>query len=146
MLEFLSLEIWHLWLLAACVIAVVELLLLNSYYLLAVVGGAAIVGVISAIWDMSLTVQWFIFALATSMAAWGLHLLRSPSQQQHPDDIRYMEGRLVKVTERISPRGRVEYKSVSWAAESKHCFEVGETACIERIHGSTLYVTKIASD
>jgi len=146
MFESLGLETWHIGLMAASVIAVVELLLLGSYYLLAVAGGAAIVGLISSLVSISLTLQWFIFACATAVMAMLLHAFRSPVNKEIPDDISYMVGKQVEVLERVSPRGRVMYKGVSWAAESSVIFEIGEVACIERVNGSTLFIKKLESD
>ncbi|MDQ6968145.1 MAG: NfeD family protein [Mariprofundaceae bacterium] len=143
MFESLGLEIWHIWLIAASVIAIIELLLVGSYYLLAVVGGAVIVGLLSSMVDISLTVQWFIFTFATVLVAVFMRSLRSPAKKEIPDDISYMEGKLVSVLERVSPRGRVMYKSVSWAAESEDIFEVDETARIKHVDGSTLFIEKI---
>jgi membrane protein implicated in regulation of membrane protease activity len=146
MFESLGLEIWHIWLIAASVIAVVELLLLGSYYLLAVAGGAAIVGLIAAWVEISLPVQWFSFACATAVVAMVLRSFRSPRTKEVPDDISYMVGKQVEVLERVAPRGRVMYKAVSWAAESSVIFEVGEVASIERVNGSTLHIKKLESD
>lgn len=143
MFESLGLEIWHVWLIAASVIAVVELLLLGSYYLLAVAGGAAVTGLIASLVDMSLTVQWFVFVFATVVVAVLMRSLRAPTTKEIPDDISYMIGKQVKVLERVSPRGRVMYKSVSWAAESGEVFEVGDIACIEHVNGSTLFIEKL---
>jgi len=145
MFESLGLESWHLWLIAGCIIAAIELLLLNSYYLLAMAGGAAMVGAVSAIFDISLASQWLVFGIATSLTTWWMHSLRTSKQPELADDITYMEGKLVEVLEPISPRGRVMYKGVSWAAESESIFETGETARIERVNGSTLYVRKVNS-
>lgn len=141
MLESLGLEVWHLWLLAACVIAAVELMLVGSYYLLALAVGAAIVAAVSALMELSLTAQWLAFAVATAIAALLMRFLRAPIENKEPDDISYMVGKTVTVVETISPRGRVDYKSVTWAAESDEVLEIGDTACITRVHGSTLYVT-----
>ncbi|PCI45420.1 MAG: hypothetical protein COB41_01560 [Proteobacteria bacterium] len=143
MFESLGLEVWHIWLIAASVIAVVELLLLGSYYLLAVAGGAAITGLIASLVDISLTVQWFVFIFATVIVSVLMRSLRSPATKEIPDDISYMEGKLVTVLERVSPRGRVIYKSVSWAAESAEVFEVDETARIKHVDGSTLFIEKL---
>ncbi|MCF6208858.1 MAG: NfeD family protein [Ghiorsea sp.] len=141
MLESLSLEVWHLWLLAACVIAAVELILVGSYYLLALAVGAAVVTAVAAMMELSLTAQWLVFAVATAIAALLMRFLRTPAQNKEPDDISHMMGKTVTVVETISPRGRVDYKSVTWAAESDDVLEAGDTACITRVHGSTLYVT-----
>lgn|GEM_PF-3351099 len=142
MFESLGLEIWHVWLIAAIVIAIIELLLLGSYYLLAVAGGAAVAGLASSMVDLSLTAQWFVFAIATMVVAVLMRFLRSPETKEVPDDIAYMEGKRVKVLERVSPRGRVMYKGVSWAAESEGVFEVGEYAQIKHVDGSTLFIEK----
>jgi len=140
-LESLGLEVWHLWLLAACVIAAVELLLVGSYYLLALAAGAAVVGALASVTALPLTAQWLVFALATAVAAVLMRFLRSKNADQEIDDISYMVGKQVVVVETISPRGRVDYKSVTWAAESDEVLEVGVSARIYRVHGSTLYVT-----
>jgi len=145
MLESLGLEVAHLWLIAACVIAVIELMLVGSYYLLAVAAGAAVVGAATIIMDISLTEQWLIFALATAIAAGLMRYLRSPTKNNPPDDVSHMVGKLVSVVEAVAPRGRVIYKSVTWAAEcerSEDELAVGATARIVRVHGSTLYIEK----
>lgn len=143
MLEGLGLETWHIWLIAASIIAVVELLALGSYYLLAIAGGAAITGAISSLVTLSLAIQWFIFAFSTAIVAVLMRSLRSPKEKKIADDVSYMEGHLVEVIERVSPRGRVMYKSVTWAAESEDVFEIGESARIERVNGSTLFIEKL---
>jgi len=142
MLESLGLEVWHLWLLVACTIAVIELVMVGSYYLLALSAGAAVVGVVAAMTEISLTGQWLVFALATAVAAILMRYLRTPDEGKQADDISYMVGKSVKVIETIAPRGRVDYKSVGWAAESDEALDVGVTARITRVDGSTLYVTK----
>jgi len=142
MFESLGLEIWHIWLIAAVVIAIIELLLLGSYYLLAVAGGAAVVGLLSSMVEISFTAQWFVFASATVAVAVLMRFLRSPETKEVPDDISYMEGKRVKVLERVAPRGRVMYKGVSWAAESEDIFEVEEQARIKHVDGSTLFIEK----
>ena len=146
MFESLGLEVWHIWLIAASVIAVVELLLLGSYYLLAVAGGAAITGLVASLVDISLTVQWFVFVFATIVVAVFMRSLRAPATKEVPDDISYMIGKQVEVLERVSPRGRVMYKGVSWVAESEDIFETGEVACIARVDGSTLFIEKLKAD
>jgi len=142
-LESLALDIWHLWLLAACLITVVELLLVGSYYLLALSVGAVVVGGVAAFVDLSMTAQWLVFTLATIIAALLMRYLRTPVQH---DDISHMVGSLVRVVDTISPRGRVMYKSVTWAAESTEKLEIGVSARIIDVHGSTLYVTRVEED
>jgi len=146
MFESLGLEIWHVWLLAGCAIAVLELVLLGSYYLLAVAGGAMLVGIAAAIVPLSLTMQWFVFAVATALVALLMQKLRSPEVKQVADDASYLVGSLVEVVEAIAPRGRVMYKSVTWAAESADILAIGEHAVIEKVNGSTLHVKKITTD
>ena len=143
MLESLGLEVWHLWLLAACIIAVIELVMVGSYYLLALSAGAAAVGIVAAMTDISLAAQWLLFGLATGVAAVLMRYLRTPEDDKRADDISYMVGKLVTVVEKIAPRGRVDYKSVGWAAESDQVPEAGESARITRVDGSTLYVMKL---
>jgi len=142
MLEALGLEVWHLWLLAACLIAVIELVMVGSYYLLALSAGAAVVGIVAAMTDISLAGQWLVFGLATAVAAVLMRYFRTPENDKQADDISYMVGKQVTVIDRVAPRGRVDYKSVGWAAESDDVLEVGVTALITRVDGSTLYVTK----
>jgi len=139
MLESLALDVWHIWLLAACLIVVLELLLVGSYYLLALAVGAAVVGGLAAFMALTASAQWLIFTLATMIAALLMRYLRTPVIK---DDVSHMVGALVSVVETISPRGRVVYKSVTWAAESEDKLEKGVSARVTGVHGSTLYVTK----
>jgi len=143
MLESLGLEVGHLWLLAGCVIAVVELLLVGSYYLLALAAGAGVVGVAASMTDLSMTAQWLVFILATGVATGLLYFLRSKHADQEIDNISYMVGKQVQVVERVSPRGRVVYKTVTWEAESEDNLEEGVTALIIGVNGSTLFVAKL---
>jgi len=140
---FDALEAWHIWLIAGCVIAVIELLVLNSYYLLAVAAGAAIVGIAASMVTTSLTIQIFIFTLGTALAGGMLYLLRDEKSNHEVDDISHLVGERVVVVARIAPRGRVIYKSVSWAAESDDVLEIDAPARVLRVNGSTLHVEKI---
>ncbi|MDQ6990960.1 MAG: NfeD family protein [Mariprofundaceae bacterium] len=63
--------------------------------------------------------------------------------KKNKDDISHLEGKIVTIIEDVSPRGRANYKSVSWAAESDDTLHIGESARIVRIHGSTLYLEAI---
>jgi len=139
---FDALEAWHIWLIAGCVIAVIELLVLNSYYLLAVAAGAVMVGIASAMVATSLSMQILIFALGTALAGGLLYFLRGEKSNHEVDDISHLVGERVVVVTRIAPRGRVIYKSVSWAAESDDVLEIDASARIVRVNGSTLYVEK----
>jgi len=143
MLELWGIEVLQAWMIVASVILVIELLLLNSYYLLAVAAGAAVSGVLSFSMDISRPMQWLTFALATVLGAWLLRMFRSPEKKEVADDVSYMVGKLVQVQDRVAPRGRVLYKSVSWAAESDVVFEAGETARIGHVNGSTLFIEAI---
>ncbi len=143
MLESLGLEVWHAWLLIACVIAAVELLLVGSYYLLAVAAGAMVVGSIHSMMALSVAAQWFVFTLATAVAALLMGLVRPKDGKHDVDDISYMVGKQVKVVEKVSPRGRVVYKSVTWEAESEDRLEEGVTVVIIGVNGSTLFVAKL---
>jgi len=143
MFESLGLEVWHLWLLAGCAIAVVELLLVGSYYLLALAAGAGVVGAVASMTDLSMTAQWLVFILATGVATGLLYFLRSNKGDSEIDNISYMVGKQVQVVEKVSPRGRVVYKTVTWEAESEDNLEVGVTALIIGVNGSTLFVAKL---
>ena len=143
MIDSLGLEVWHIWLIAACIVAAIELLLLSSYYLLAVAGGLALTGIATAILAVSLSMQWFVFALGTVITALTMRYFRAPKDKEIADDASYMIGKQVEVVERVSPRGRVLYKGVTWAAESEDSFEKGETARIQHVNGSTLYIEKV---
>jgi len=138
-----ALDAWHIWLIAGCVIAVIELLVLNSYYLLAVAAGAVMVGIVALMGDISLTLQILVFALGTALAGGLLYLFRGKPKEQDVDDISHLVGERVVVIARIAPRGRVVYKSVGWAAESDEILEIDAPARIIRVNGSTLYVEKI---
>jgi len=139
----LDLEVGHLWLLAGCAIAVVELLLVGSYYLLALAVGAVVVGIAASVTELSTTMQWLVFILATGAATGLLYLLRSNNDDSDIDNISFMVGKQVQVVEKVCPRGRVVYKSVTWAAESEEHIEKGAKALITSVNGSTLFTTKI---
>jgi len=143
MFESLGLEVWHLWLLVGCVIAVVELILVGSYYLLALAAGAGVVGIAASMTDLSMQAQWLVFILATAAATGLLYFLRSKHGDKEIDNISFMVGKQVKVVEDVSPRGRVDYKTVTWEAESEDRLQKGDPAIIIGVNGSTLFVAKL---
>jgi len=135
-------ELWQIWLISACVLLIIELTLLNSYYLLAVVFAASLAA-LSAWFDASINIQWLMFTLGCGLGGIILYQLRPANIKENHDDISHLEGKIVSITADVSPRGRANYKSVSWAAESDDILHVGDSARIVRIHGSTLYVEAI---
>ncbi|MDX8389983.1 MAG: NfeD family protein [Mariprofundaceae bacterium] len=133
---------WHGWLIAACVIAVMELLM-GSYYLLALVGASTVAGLYAWLFDASMTIQWIVFTVATVASGLLLYWFRKGDKPKDIDNISHMVGKQVQIIDTVNPRGRAIYKSVAWAAESQDLIDVGKPAVIERVDGSTLYIKEI---
>jgi len=133
------LDAWQVWLISACIIAIIELTLIDSYYLLAVAFAASLAG-FSAWFGVSSNIQWLAFILGSVIGLIAMHSLRTSSNTKDKGDISHIIGKTVTVIEDVSPRGRVSYKSVGWAAESDDILHVGESGRIVRVHGSTLYI------
>jgi len=123
-------------------ILITELTLISSYYLLAIVFAASLAS-LAAWFDASMNMQWLAFIIGSGLGLIAMHQLRPSNTLENKDDISHMEGEIVSIIADVSPRGRANYKSVGWAAESDDILHVGDSARIVRIHGSTLYVEAI---
>ncbi|MDQ7001229.1 MAG: NfeD family protein [Ghiorsea sp.] len=132
-------EHWHIWLIVAFVILIVELMS-GTYFLLALAGGAAITAGIVGWQEPSLTMQLFTFA-AASVATYLLLLsFRKEKDVLNTDGTDHMIGQQVEVIDTINHQGRVKYKGVLWQAKSEDTITQGDMAEIIEVDGSTLTV------
>lgn len=145
-MEFDSSMHGYLWLSLGLLLGLIELML-GTYFLLALAGGALLTGLFSLISPMTWTFEVMLFAVFCVVSLGVLlHWKRKQSVTDQPvDDITRMHGQRVTVVVRTAPEGRVRYKGVDWKAESECPIDVGETAIIERVNGSTLYIKEHAS-
>lgn len=132
----------YLWLALGLLLGVIEIMV-GTYYLLALIGGALLTGIFSLIIPLELIHEVLLFGFASLASL--VPLLRwkkDADKEHHTDDITRLHGRSVIVIEKIAPAGRVRHKGVEWNAEAEDVIDVGETAVIEHVRGSTLYVKK----
>lgn len=136
-------EHWHIWLIIAFVILIVELMS-GTYFLLALAGGAALTSM-TTWWMMpSITVQLFIFAAASTATYALLISFRKEKDTQNNDGTTHMIGQQVEVIEAIKHQGRVRYKGVLWQAKSEDIIPVNTYAEIIAVDGSTLTVKALS--
>jgi len=131
------------WLALGLLLGVIEITV-GTYYLLALAGGALCTGVVALLFAINWMVQLAIFSLASMVSVFLLLRWRDAQSNadQPADDIRRLQGQRVEVIQRVAPDGRVRYKGVTWQAHADTAIESGEWALIERVQGSTLYITK----
>jgi len=137
-------EHWHIWLIVAFVILIVELMS-GTYFLLAVAGGAAITSALTAWFLPSITVQLSMFAAASVVAYLILLSFRKPKDEANSDGTTHMIGQQVQVVEAIAHQGRVRYKGVLWQAKSEQDIEQDAYAEIVAVNGSTLTVKPVTA-
>ena len=132
-------EHWHIWLIIAFIILIVELVS-GTYFLLALAGGAALTSL--ATWWIApdLTAQLFIFAAASAATYMLLLSFRKKKEEVNTDGTTHMIGQQVQVVESIEHQGRVKYKGVLWQAKSDDTIAQGDMAEIIEVDGSTLTV------
>ena len=132
-------EHWHIWLIVAFIVLIVELMS-GTYFLLALAGGAALTSIATWWATPSLTTQLFTFAVASALTYMLLLSFRKKKEVANTDGTTHMIGQHVQVIEAINPQGRVKYKGVLWQAKSEDSIEKGSFAEIIAIDGSTLTV------
>ena len=139
-MEFLSsIEHWHVWLVIAFIILIVELLS-GTFFLLALAGGGLLTSLLSWLIMPSTTMELFIFAVCSGIAYMILTAFRIEKEIEITDGTTHMIGQEVKVVEAIHHRGRVNYKGVLWQAKSEDLIEADAYAQIVAVDGSTLTV------
>jgi len=132
-------EHWHIWLIIAFLILIVELMS-GTYFLLALAGGAVLTSIATWWITPDLTAQLFIFAIASVVTYLLLLSFRKKKDTANTDGTTHMLGQQVQVVDNINPLGRVKYKGVLWQAKSKDNLEKGGFAEIIAVDGSTLTV------
>jgi len=131
------------WLALGLLLGMIEITV-GTYYLLALAGGALCTGVVALLFPINWMVQLAVFSLASMVSVFLLLRWRDAQNNadQPADDIGRLQGQRVEVIQRVAPDGRVRYKGVTWQAHADTAIESGEWALIERVQGSTLYITK----
>lgn len=139
-MEFI--EPWHVWLILAFIILIVELMS-GTYFLLAVAGGAALTSALTWGFTPSVTIQLFIFSAASALTYMLLLSFRKEKSEANTDGTTHMLGQHVQVLETIDQQGRVRYKGVAWQAMSDELILADTQAEIVTVNGSTLTVKNI---
>ena len=132
-------EHWHIWLIIAFIILIIELMS-GTYFLLALAGGAALTSIATWWATPSLTTQLFTFAVASTLTYMLLLSFRKKKEVINTDGTTHMLGQHVQVVETTHAQGRVKYKGVLWQAKSEDMIEKGSAAEIIEVDGSTLTV------
>ncbi|MCF6208969.1 MAG: NfeD family protein [Ghiorsea sp.] len=132
-------EHWHIWLIIAFVILIVEMMS-GTYFLLALAGGAALTAIATWWATPDLTAQLFIFAAASAVTYMLLLSFRKKKEVENTDGTTHMIGQQVQVVETTHTQGRVKYKGVLWQAKSEDTLEKGSMAEILEVDGSTLTI------
>lgn len=131
------------WLVTGAVLVLLELVIPGA--VLGFVGGAAMLtavlihfGHVSGFVNIMLTFFissiFFVLVLRTAL----LKLYPSHSTVENTDELKDAVGRIVEVTETITPykRGRIKYSEAGWEAQSESEIEAGEQAIIENRDGN----------
>jgi membrane protein implicated in regulation of membrane protease activity len=132
-------EHWHIWLIIAFLILIIELMS-GTYFLLALAGGAALTSIVTWWITPDVTAQLFIFAVASTITYSLLLTFRKKKEVANTDGTTHMLGQQVQVVDHINPLGRVKYKGVLWQAKSEDNLKKGSFAEIIAVDGSTLTV------
>ena len=132
-------EHWHIWLIIAFILLIIEMMS-GTYFLLALAGGAAITAAFVGWQEPNLTTQLFVFAAASAVTYVLLLSFRKKKEVANTDGTTHMIGQQVQVVESIEHQGRVKYKGVLWQAKSDDSIEKGDMAEIIAVDGSTLTV------
>ena len=140
-MEFI--EHWHIWLIFAFIILVVEIMT-GTFFLLALAGGAALTSLVTLWLDPTVTMQLLSFALMSIATYILLLFFRKEKTELNNDGTTHMIGQQVKVLEEIKRQGRVTYKGVLWQARSDEVIAVDSYAEIVSVDGSTLTVKSIS--
>ncbi|MDQ6989235.1 MAG: NfeD family protein [Mariprofundaceae bacterium] len=134
---------WHIWLIIAFIILIVELIS-GTYFLLALAGGALLTSLSAALIDLGLSMQLFVFAISSALC-YVLLLSFKKDKADITDGSQHMLGQQVEVLDAIEHRGRVRYKGVVWQAESPDKLQQGDIVEIISVNGSTLGVKSLTT-
>lgn len=150
-MDWISDNLWSVWLTAAAVLGVAELVSLDL--VLVMLAAGAVVGAVAAVAGAPLVLQ---LLLAGGSAAAMLFLVRPPvvKRLHHGPELRLGHGKLVGreavVTERITAHetGRIRVGGEIWSAQpydDATTIEAGETVEVLQIRGATALVHPIPS-
>ena len=130
------------WLITGAILVLLELVIPGA--VLGFVGGAAmltgaliyfghVTGFVNIMLTFFVSSIFFVLVLRTAL----LKLFPSDSVVENTDELKDAIGRIVEVTETITPykRGRIKYSEANWEAQSESEIEAGERAVIENRDG-----------
>ena len=141
-------EIHHYWIIFGIVLMIAEIF--TPGFLLASFGIGAFGGSLFAYWDYEFKVQLFVFSAVTMGVFFGIRPLYNKYfhklDDQRKTGVNAFLGNNYKVTENINNSensGRVQVGSESWRARSENneLFETGDLIKVNKVEGSTLFVS-----
>lgn len=141
-------EIHHYWIIFGIILMIAEIF--TPGFLLASFGIGAFGGSLFAYWDYEFKVQLFVFSVVTMIVFFGIRPLYNKYfhklDDQRETGVNAFIGNNYKVTENINNSensGRVQIGSESWRARSENdeLFETGELIIVNKVEGSTLFVS-----
>jgi membrane protein implicated in regulation of membrane protease activity len=135
-----------IWLIAGLALLILELFTTTMFLMW--IGAGALVTALAAVWVDPPWVQWLIFAvvstillLATRRLARSIH-----GQVTVPSNVDQLVGQIGVLLEAVDPQentGRIRVGSEEWRARSDARIPQGVRARVERIEGTTLWVTQV---
>jgi membrane protein implicated in regulation of membrane protease activity len=141
-------EIHHYWIIFGIILMIAEIF--TPGFLLASFGIGAFGGSLFAYWDYEFKVQLFVFSAVTMGVFFGIRPLYNKYfhklDDQRKTGVNAFLGNNYKVTENINNSensGRVQVGSESWRARSENneLFETGDLIKVNKVEGSTLFVS-----
>ncbi len=140
----MQIDIWLVWLIAACIAALLELMIPGFFMLSVSIGclGVMIASLFSlnGTWQVAIGLSAMVLFMAFIRP-----LLYATKKDPGIWGRSRLIGKAVTVTKDIVPpaKGRATLSGIEWDAESKEPINAGETAYIESVGGATLYLVKV---
>lgn len=144
-------QAWVIWVIAGAVALIVELLT-AGLFMIWVGGGCFVAAVVAWLAPTIAWAPWAAFVISTSLLLYlGLPLAQRLREQQPmtPSNVDAMVGREGVVLEAVDPvqnTGRVRVESDQWRARAQVRIEAGERVRVERVEGTTLFVTPLREE
>jgi membrane protein implicated in regulation of membrane protease activity len=141
-------EIHHYWIIFGIILMIAEIF--TPGFLLASFGIGAFGGSLFAYWDYEFKVQLFAFSVVSMVVFFGIRPFYNKYfhklDDQRETGVNAFIGNNYKVTENINNSentGRVQIGSESWRARSENdeLFETGDLIKVNKVEGSTLFVS-----
>jgi membrane protein implicated in regulation of membrane protease activity len=146
----MDIEIWHIWIIAAVILFIVEIFA-PSFIFGSVAMGCFAAGVVS-IFDFGIKIQLIAFAIGTLIAFFGIRPFVLKYLHKRSDKIKTnvdaLIGKTGRVTEPINSsknEGRIIVEGDDWRAETENneIINIGEKIVIVRVDSTILIVKPI---